>query len=77
VTVIDTSALIDSLSCRWSGYDVLKRHLDEHAIPVRARAMVNARRDLQGLHDVEERQDRQDQKGREAVVPKVVDRVAV
>jgi hypothetical protein len=36
----------------------LERHLDEHAISVRARDDGDARRDLQGLHDFEERQDR-------------------
>jgi hypothetical protein len=41
----------------------LERHLDEQAISVRARDDGHARRDLQGLHDFEERQDRQDQKG--------------
>jgi hypothetical protein len=49
----------------------LERHLDEHAIPVRARDDGHARRDLQGLRDFEERQDRRDQKGWEAVTPKV------
>jgi hypothetical protein len=47
----------------------LERHLDEHAIWVRARDDGHARRDLQGLHDFEERQDRQHRKGWEAVAP--------
>jgi hypothetical protein len=50
----------------------LERHLDEHAISVRARGDGHARRDLQGLRDFEERQDRQGpKKGWEAVAPKV------
>jgi hypothetical protein len=55
----------------------LERHLDEHAISVRSRDDGHARRDLQGLHDFEERQDRRDQMGWEAVAPKSLDRVAV
>jgi hypothetical protein len=50
---------------------LFERHLDERAISVRARDDGHARRDLQGLRDFEERQDRQDQKGWEAVAPKV------
>jgi hypothetical protein len=49
----------------------LERHLDEHAISGRDRDDGHARRDLQRLHEFEERQDRQDQKGWEAVAPKV------
>jgi hypothetical protein len=49
----------------------VERHLDEHAISVRAWDDGSARRDLQGLRDFEEKQDRQDQKGWEAVAPKV------
>jgi hypothetical protein len=55
----------------------LERHLDEHAISVRARDVGHARRDLQGLRDFEERQDRQDQKGWVARGAESLDRVAV
>jgi hypothetical protein len=57
----------------------LERHLDEHAIPVRARDDGHARRDLQGLHDFEERQDHQDQdrRGQALVEMTVVDRAGL